>query len=67
MYIIDDIPYKIAKTKNIQQLRRVTGYLTGNYLTAFNKGKKEEVHDRVKHANKLVDFEGKELKEKVNF
>ena len=24
---------------HIQQLRRVTGYLTGNYTTAFNKGK----------------------------
>jgi ribonucleoside-triphosphate reductase len=24
---------------NIQQLRRVTGYLTGNYKTAFNLGK----------------------------
>ena len=23
----------------IQQLRRVTGYLTGNYKTAFNAGK----------------------------
>ena len=35
---------------NIQQLRRVTGYLTGNYKTAFNKGKIAEVEDRVKHA-----------------
>ena len=34
---------------NIQQLRRVTGYLTGNYTTAFNKGKQAEVKDRVKH------------------
>ena len=34
---------------NIQQLRRVTGYLTGNYTTAFNKGKQDEVHRRVKH------------------
>ena len=36
---------------NIQQLRRVTGYLTGNYKTAFNKGKQEETEDRVKHTN----------------
>ena len=35
---------------NIQQLRRVTGYLTGNYTTAFNKGKQQEVAMRVKHA-----------------
>lgn len=63
--INDECPQ--CHSKNFQQLRRVTGYLTGNYLTAFNKGKQEEVHDRVKHANKLVDFEGKELEEKVNF
>lgn len=34
---------------HIQQLRRVTGYLTGNYTTAFNDGKIEEVEKRVKH------------------
>lgn len=34
---------------NIQQLRRVTGYLTGNYTTAFNKGKQQEVTLRKKH------------------
>ena len=34
---------------NIQQLRRVTGYLTGNYKTAFNKGKQQEVEMRCKH------------------
>lgn len=34
---------------NIQQLRRVTGYLTGNYTTAFNLGKQEEVSLRKKH------------------
>ena len=34
---------------NIQQLRRVTGYLTGNYKTAFNAGKQDEVEHRVKH------------------
>ena len=36
-------------SQEIQQLRRVTGYLTGNYTTAFNKGKISEVKDRVKH------------------
>lgn len=36
-------------SKNIQQLRRVTGYLTGNYKTAFNLGKQDEVSQRVKH------------------
>ena len=34
---------------NIQRLRRVTGYLTGDYKTAFNYGKQKEVEDRVKH------------------
>ena len=34
---------------HIQRLRRVTGYLTGNYTTAFNKGKQCEVAMRVKH------------------
>ena len=34
---------------DIQQLRRVTGYLTGNYKTAFNKGKQQETQMRVKH------------------
>lgn len=33
----------------IQRLRRVTGYLTGNYTTAFNEGKIQEVEMRVKH------------------
>lgn len=34
---------------HIQQLRRVTGYLTGDYKSAFNLGKQDEVEDRVKH------------------
>ena len=36
---------------NIQRLRRVTGYLTGNYTTAFNLGKQQEVELRAKHSN----------------
>lgn len=35
---------------NIQRLRRVTGYLTGNYTTAFNYGKQKETEQRVKHS-----------------
>lgn len=34
---------------DIKRLRRVTGYLTGDYTTAFNKGKQQEVEMRVKH------------------
>ena len=43
-------------SKNIQQLRRVTGYLTGNYKTAFNKGKQQETEMRYKHSNKLANW-----------
>ena len=34
---------------DIRRLRRVTGYLTGDYKTAFNYGKQQEVEMRVKH------------------
>ena len=40
-------------SKDIQQLRRVTGYLTGNYKTAFNYGKQKETEARVKHVNRM--------------
>ena len=43
-------------SENIQQLRRVTGYLTGNYKTAFNKGKQQEVEMRYKHSKELKDW-----------
>ncbi len=33
----------------IRRLRRVTGYLTGDYKSAFNKGKQQEVNMRIKH------------------
>lgn len=34
---------------DIQQLKRCSGYLTGDYRTAFNDGKIDEVERRVKH------------------
>ena len=40
-------------SEDIQQLRRVTGYLTGDYKTAFNKGKIQETEQRYKHSNLL--------------
>lgn len=40
-------------SKHIQQLRRVTGYLTGNYKTAFNWGKQKETEERVKHTGRM--------------
>lgn len=42
--------------KHIQQLRRVTGYLTGNYKTAFNKGKQQETEMRYKHSKQIKDW-----------
>lgn len=36
-------------SSNITRLRRVTGYLTGDYKTAFNYGKQKETEDRVEH------------------
>ena len=42
----------VCGSPSIQRLRRVTGYLTGDYLTAFNKGKIAEVRDRFKHSRK---------------
>ena len=35
--------------QEVQHLRRVTGYLTGDYKTAFNLGKQQEVELRIKH------------------
>lgn len=39
----------ICNSNDIKRLRRVTGYLTNDYKTAFNKGKQQEVEMRVKH------------------
>lgn len=49
----------ICGSEHIQQLRRVTGYLTGDYKTAFNKGKQQEVELRYKHTKELSDDEWK--------
>ena len=45
---------------NISRLRRVTGYLTGDYKTAFNKGKQQEVEQRYKHSKELEGWERNE-------
>lgn len=46
-----DIGEKCPKcgSTSIQRLRRVTGYLTGDFKTAFNLGKQAETIDRAKH------------------
>ena len=41
----------ICGCEKIRRLRRVTGYLTGDYTEAFNDGKQQEVELRVKHFN----------------
>ena len=50
----DECP--MCGSHNIQQLRRVTGYLTGDYKTAFNYGKQKETEDRFKHSGLLKDW-----------
>ena len=39
----------MCNSNDVKRLRRVTGYLTNDYKTAFNKGKQQEVEMRVKH------------------
>ena len=46
----------MCKGKNIQRLRRVTGYLTGDYKTAFNLGKQQETEMRFKHSSLLRGY-----------
>ena len=52
---INDCCPKCNSTK-INRLRRVTGYLTGNYITAFNPGKQAEVLDRIKHLKNFNNY-----------
>lgn len=40
----------VCGCSEIRRLRRVTGYLTGDYKTAFNKGKQQEVSLRYQHS-----------------
>ena len=39
----------MCRGNEIRRLRRVTGYLTGDYQSAFNKGKQQEVEMRASH------------------
>ena len=54
----DDLNDKCPQcgSENIQRLRRVTGYLTGNYTTAFNEGKQQETEMRYKHSLNLPNW-----------
>lgn len=53
----DDIGEKcpVCGGTNIKRLRRVTGYLTGDYKTAFNKGKQQETEQRERHDQIEID------------
>ena len=44
----------VCGSTDIEQLRRVTGYLTGDYKKSFNLGKQQEVLHRVKHTE-IID------------
>ena len=43
----------VCGNKEVQHLRRVTGYLTGDYKTAFNLGKQQEVEMRWQHSKAM--------------
>lgn len=43
----------VCGSEHISRLRRVTGYLTGDYKTAFNYGKQVETEQRVKHTKEI--------------
>ena len=43
----------VCGSHHIQQLRRVTGYLSGDYKSAFNLGKQQETEMRVKHVGRM--------------
>ncbi len=49
---INDVCPQCGSDK-IQRLRRVTGYLTGDYKTAFNLGEQQETEMRFKHSKML--------------
>lgn len=48
-----------CKSTNIQRLRRVTGYITEDFLSAFNDGKIDEVYHRVKHHGAVKNIKPK--------
>ena len=56
---IDEIGNECPKcgSTNIKRLRRVTGYLTNDYKTAFNLGKQQEVEMRTHHTDISASLE----------
>ena len=49
VYNTDEDNCPTCGSDNVEKLKRVTGYITGNYKTAFNEGKKQEAEQRVVH------------------
>ena len=47
---------------HISRLRRVTGYLSGDYEESFNPGKRQEVTMRVKHGYSKVQGDNAEIR-----
>ena len=54
--ITDNCP--VCGSNDIQRLKRVTGYLTGDYKEAFNLGKQQETDMRFKHTRITRKLEG---------
>ena len=54
-----EIPDKcpVCGSDDIKRLRRVTGYLTGDYKNAFNNAKQKETEHRIRHANNMTELE----------
>lgn len=40
---------KYGEGIRFERIRRITGYLVGDYTSRFNDAKRAEVEDRVKH------------------
>lgn len=47
--VVKDGITKVGKGLSFQRLRRVTGYITGDYKSRFNDSKIAETDERVKH------------------
>ena len=46
-YDVEEVEKK--EKVEVERVRRITGYLVGDYKKSFNDAKKEELKDRVKH------------------
>ena len=44
---IEQCLYGIGEGIPFQRLRRITGYISGDYIRSFNDAKKKEVEDRI--------------------